>query len=82
MENMAYTLYGLLEHGRREEALTLAEKVATDLVRCGFFSEEYKWDEETKRTLPGGVKPSVFGASLLIHILLLLNGENHDLPLV
>ncbi|MDD4413447.1 MAG: hypothetical protein PHR14_02670 [Oscillospiraceae bacterium] len=73
LENMMYTIRGLCANGRAEQAHTLAQTVIRDIVRTGFFAEEYLVDGE--KILPSGVRPSLFGCILLINCMDFMNGD-------
>ncbi|MCW5954845.1 MAG: hypothetical protein KIT69_21530, partial [Propionibacteriaceae bacterium] len=57
--NVGYTVAGLLEHGRPEQAWVLLNAVLRDVIRSGSFAEVY--DRGPDRPRPWGVRPSIFG---------------------
>lgn len=75
LEEIAYTIYGLIEKGFREEACTLIEASVRDVVRSRFFGENYT---EEDPPVCWGVRPSLFGVVQLIDGVWLRNGYRYD----
>lgn len=73
--NISFLTYGLLEKGYTEEAQVITETSIRDVVRSGTFSEQY---DVGSFPVPTGVRPSVFGAGMLINSVLLKNGYKLD----
>ncbi|MCK9221019.1 MAG: hypothetical protein PHV61_07560 [Limnochordia bacterium] len=74
--DISFTVYGLLDRGYTEEAQIIINTAIRDITRANMFSEqyhEYNWPE------PTGVRPSLFGACMLIDMLWLKNGYRMDL---
>lgn len=69
--DMSYSVYGLIEHGFTQRAVGVMEASLRDIVRAHTrFAEQY-----TKEDLrPDGVYPSLFGSSMIIDFVLMLNG--------
>lgn len=86
LDEIMFTIYGLMETGHTKEAHQLAESSVRDIVRANFLSEVYAPNPEDHggdnfgegRLLPSGVRPSVFGAVQLIDSIWLLNGFKYD----
>lgn len=80
--NYEPTWKGLLRYGRIAEAAQMADAGMRDVARAGEFSEDY--GVEDGRPVPGGVRPSVFGARHAIDDVLWHNGIIYDegLPLL
>lgn len=76
MENMSYTLHGLWISGRQDTARQLAAITVRDIIRSGFFAEEYLLSGAD--ALPSGVRPSLFGCTLLIDCLWFLSHSSEE----
>lgn len=73
--DMSYTVYGLLKQGYPERARGLMEACIRDIVRAGApFAEQYVGDDFRA----DGVRPSLFGSSMIIDFTMLLNGYKYD----
>lgn len=69
--DVSYTVYGLLEHKMPERALGTMEACLRDIVRGhAAFAEQYTLPDFT----PDGVRPSLFGSSIVIDFVLMANG--------
>ena len=73
-----YTLLGLMENGFADEARTLCETAVRDITRAGIHSEGYCYSPADTTPLPEGVRPSMFGAAMLIDNVYLMNGVRMD----
>jgi len=62
---------GLFQHGEAAEAAQLADACLRDVTRAGEFSENYT---QANPPVPGGVRPSAFGARLMTDSVLWHNG--------
>ena len=76
MENMSYTLHGLWISGRQDTARQLAAITVRDIIRSGFFAEEYLLSGAD--ALPSGVRPALFGCALLIDCLWFLSHSSEE----
>jgi hypothetical protein len=73
--DISYTVYGLLKHGMKDRALGMIEANLRDIVKANtVFAEQYV----AKNFRPDGVRPSLFGASVVIDFVWLLNGYKYD----
>ncbi|MEI6647884.1 MAG: hypothetical protein WCP12_17740 [bacterium] len=73
--DMSYTVYGLLKQGYPERARGLMEACIRDIVRAGApFAEQYVGDNFRA----DGVRPSLFGSSMIIDFTMLMNGYKYD----
>ena len=69
--DVSYSVYGLLEHGLNERALGTMEACLRDVARGhAAFAEQYIGTDFR----PDGVRPSLFGSSIIIDFVLLTNG--------
>ncbi|WP_148058913.1 LPXTG cell wall anchor domain-containing protein [Bogoriella caseilytica] len=75
--NMSYTVYGLLDHGRSQDAQTLTSAVLREIIGSGSFAEAY--DPSEDGPVPVGVRPSIFGLATVIDAVWLNNGYRMDL---
>ncbi|HET6384915.1 MAG TPA: hypothetical protein VFJ58_16090 [Armatimonadota bacterium] len=66
---------GLFEHGQVGAAAQLTDACMSDVTRAGDFSEDYI---QTNPPVPDGVRPSAFGARLMIDSVLWHNGAVLD----
>ncbi|RED85577.1 hypothetical protein [Cohnella phaseoli] len=73
--NISFLIYGFLEKGYLEEAQQVLEVSMRDVVRAYEFAEQYDVSHPPR---PTGVRPSVFGAGMLIDTVLLKNGYKLD----
>lgn len=75
--DVSYTLYGLLEHQKISKAENVIDACIRDVCRSGgWFSEQY---ETTDIPYPTGVRPSLFGASMIIDFVMIKNGFRYDM---
>jgi hypothetical protein len=73
--DLSYSVYGLLAHGYAARARDVMEACIRDIVRAGApFAEQYVGDDFRA----DGVRPSLFGSSMLIDFTLLMNGYKYD----
>lgn len=73
--DMSYSVYGLLKQGYTSRARGVMETAVRDIVRAGApFAEQYIGDGFR----PDGVRPSLFGSSMIIDFTMLLNGYKYD----
>ncbi len=68
--DISYTVRGLLDHGHRAQARGLANCALRDVVRAHQFAETYDGDDSPSGH---GVRPSCFGAGLVIDVVWLNN---------
>ena len=73
-----YTLLGLMEHGYVTEARTMSQAAVRDIVLSGIHSEGYNYTGTETEPLPEGVRPSMFGAAMMIDNVWLMNGVRMD----
>ncbi|MGI6164602.1 MAG: hypothetical protein ACOYEN_01205 [Limnochordia bacterium] len=73
---LSFVVYGLYERGFDEAAGILANICVRDVTRANMFAEQYLIEEFP---YPDGVRPSMFGAALLIDMLWVKNGYRYDL---
>lgn len=71
-DSFAYTTYGLLKYGQTEIAGALIQSSMRDIVRSGFIGELYNANK--RGTVCEGVRPSLFGAVIMIDSVWLRNG--------
>ncbi|GBF73415.1 hypothetical protein PA598K_01704 [Paenibacillus sp. 598K] len=74
--DISYLTYGLIEHGFVDDARVIIETMVRDVTQAHFFAEQY--------VVPGvpypqGVRPSSFGATMLVDNVLQRNGLRTDL---
>ena len=70
--DISYTVYGLLFNGRATEASRVIDACLRDVVRSGgWFAEQYATNG---KPYPSGVRPSLFGAAMMIDFMMLKNG--------
>ena len=68
---MSYSVYGFIEHGYTIRALGVMEASLRDIARGhAAFAEQYLGDNFK----PDGVRPSLFGSSIILDFVLLKNG--------
>jgi len=73
--DMSYSVYGLLTHGLTGRARGTMEAAVRDIVRAGApFAEQYVGDDFRA----DGVRPSLFGSSMILDFTLLMNGYKYD----
>ncbi len=70
--DISYTVRGLLEHGLWTQARGLANCALRDVVRAHQFAETYDGDDPPRGH---GVRPSCFGAGLVIDVVWLNNSD-------
>lgn len=75
LEDMQYTIYGLMENGYIDEARTMIESSIRDVVRSRFHGENYSKDETP---VCWGVRPSLFGVVQLVDGIWMRNGYRYD----
>lgn len=69
--DVSYSVYGLIEHGYSQRALGTMEATLRDVARGhAAFAEQYIGDDFR----PDGVRPSLFGSSIIIDFVLMANG--------
>lgn len=69
--DVSYSVYGLIEHGYTDRALGTIEACLRDIARGHTaFAEQYIGDDFKA----DGVRPSLFGSSIIIDFVLLKNG--------
>jgi len=73
---MNFLVTGLLQRNRATEAAQIANICVRDVTRANMFAEQYGIGAFPD---PDGVRPSAFGAALLIDMLWLKNGVRMDL---
>ncbi|MEU6075473.1 hypothetical protein [Micromonospora sp. NPDC047074] len=73
----SYTIYGLLAHGRAEQARVFSNAILRDAVSTGMFAERYEWTE-TGGVHAAGQRPSIFGAAAVIDAVWMNNGVRSD----
>lgn len=71
-DDWAYTLYGLVRNGRADIAGDMVQALLRDIPRSGFIGELY--NSVWRGTVCEGVRPSLFGAILMIDNVWLMNG--------
>ncbi len=71
-DSFAYTTYGLLRHGRADIAADFVQACMRDIVRSGFIGELY--NANGRGVVCEGVRPSLFGAIIMIDSVWLRNG--------
>jgi len=70
--DISYTVYGLFDKGYYAKAEKVIDACLRDIVRSGnWFSEQYN---TTGTPYPSGVRPSFFGAAMMIDFVMLKNG--------
>lgn len=70
--DVSYTAYGLIDKGYVAKAEKVMDACIRDIVRSGnWFSEQY---EVSGEPYPTGVRPSLFGASMMIDFVMMKNG--------
>ncbi len=73
--DLSYTVYGLIKHGYNHQAQQMIEVNLRDIVRArASFAEQYVG----ANFRPDGVRPAMFGASVIIDFVMLLNGYKYD----
>jgi hypothetical protein len=73
--DMSYSVYGLLKRGHAAQARGVMEACIRDIVRAGSpFAEQYVGDDFRA----DGVRPSLFGSSMIIDFTMLMNGYKYD----
>lgn len=77
--DVSYTLYGLFEKGKTTKGASLIDVSLRDVVRDGsFFAEQYESSDNTGTPYPTGVRPSLFGACIMIDFVMIKNGFRYD----
>ncbi len=77
--DMGYTLYGLIDNAKVENAKNLIDVGIRDIVRSGnWLAESYEITDNTAIPYPMGVRPSTFGASMIIDFVMIKNGFRYD----
>ena len=73
--DLSYTVYGLIDHGQPQLACKVIQANIRDIVRANAsFAEQYLGES----LRPDGVRPSLFGSSVLIDFCMLMNGYKYD----
>ncbi len=73
--DVSYSVYGLLKQGHAARARGVMEASLRDIVRAGApFAEQYVGEDFRA----DGVRPSLFGSSMLIDFTMLMNGYKYD----
>lgn len=75
LEEIQYTIYGLMEKGFTNEAQIMIEASVRDVVRSRFLGENYTEDD---MPVCWGVRPSLFGVVQLADGIWLRNGFRYD----
>ncbi len=70
--DMDFTIYGLIDKGKIEEAKILMETFIRDVILTGEVFAETYFDKEGSPA-PGGVRPSIFGLAGVIDFVMLRN---------
>ena len=77
--DMGYTLYGLIDNSKTEKASSLIDVSIRDIVRSGnWLAESYEITDNTATPYPMGVRPSTFGAAMMIDFVMIKNGFRYD----
>ena len=77
--DMGYTLYGLIDNSKIDDATHLIDVGIRDIVRSGnWLSETYEISDNWAPPYPSGVRPSTFGASMIIDFVMIKNGFRYD----
>ena len=71
-DSWAYNLYGMMRYGETEIARNMIQSGIRDVIRSGFIGELY--NKHGRGTVCEGVRPSVFGAMIVIDCVWLMNG--------
>lgn len=77
-EELAYTAYGLYEHGENELANELLDTSIRDIVGGHYMCEQLEPSDDNSGSKTGGVYCSVFGASQMIDSLWMRNNMRYD----
>lgn len=72
---ISFLVYGLTDRGRLKEAAELANAAVRDVTRANMFAEQYLVRDFPE---PDGVRPSMFGAAMLIDMIWIKNGLRFD----
>ncbi len=77
--DMGYTLYGLIDNSKIENATNLIDTGIRDIVRSGnWLAESYEITDNWATPYPTGVRPSTFGAAMIIDFVMIKNGFRYD----
>jgi len=77
--DMGYTLYGLIDNSKIENATNLIDIGIRDIVRSGnWLAESYEISSNWGNPYPTGVRPSTFGAAMIIDFVMIKNGFRYD----
>ena len=77
--DMGYTLYGLIDNSKIENATNLIDIGIRDIVRSGnWLAESYEISSNWGTPYPTGVRPSTFGAAMIIDFVMIKNGFRYD----
>ncbi len=77
--DMGYTLYGLIDNSKVEKASNLIDVSIRDIVRSGnWLAESYEITDNMETPYPMGVRPSTFGAAMMIDFVMIKNGFRYD----
>jgi len=74
--DVSYLTYGLIHNGYTEDARMIIETMVRDVTQAHFFAEQYAVPGVP---YPQGVRPSSFGATMLIDNVLQRNGYRMDM---
>ncbi|QNK59486.1 S-layer homology domain-containing protein [Paenibacillus sp. PAMC21692] len=74
--DVGYLTYGLIENGFIEDAKMIIETMIRDVTKAHFFAEQYSVPGVP---YPQGVRPSSFGATMLVDNVLQRNGYRMDM---
>ena len=74
--DISYLTYGLVNNGYYDDARQIIETMIRDVTKANFFAEQYA---VPGTPYPQGVRPSSFGATMLIDNVLQRNGLRTDL---
>ncbi|OUS78314.1 hypothetical protein B1748_02560 [Paenibacillus sp. MY03] len=74
--DVGYLTYGLIDNGLIEDAKMIIETMIRDVTKAHFFAEQYSVPGVP---YPQGVRPSSFGATMLVDNVLQRNGYRMDM---
>ncbi|MFA5676766.1 MAG: hypothetical protein WDA65_09665, partial [Christensenellales bacterium] len=73
-DSFTYIIYGLIKHGKLTEAKQYLESGMRDVPRSKFIGEAYYNEGADDKSVARGVRPSLFGAGIMIESAFLSNG--------
>lgn len=77
--DVGYTLYGLIDNSKVDNATNLIDVSIRDVVRSGnWLAESYEITDNQGIPYPSGVRPSTFGAAMIIDFVMIKNGFRYD----